>query len=61
MEDLDMDSMDAAMYEMSRYHFEGWQQDLYEQLKSAAEELDVDTCESVLDSWAQKEQEQTMP
>ena len=56
-----MDSMDAAMYEMSRYHFEGWQQDLYEQLKSAAEELDVDTCESVLDSWAQKEQEQTMP
>ena len=41
--------------DMALYHYEDWQMELYKQLKNAAWELDVDSCESILAAWENKE------
>lgn len=55
--ELDMDQMDTVIQELSLYHYQDWQMDLFSQLKNAVEELDVDSCESILDEWENKEAE----
>lgn len=57
IEELDMDRMEDVIQQLSPYHYENWQLDLYKQLKNAVEELDVDTCESILAAWEDKEAE----
>ena len=52
-----MDQMESVIQEMAPYHYENWQMDLYIQLKNAVEELDVDSCESILADWENKEAE----
>lgn len=55
--DLDIDQMEGIILEMGGYSYEGWQKELYGQLKEAAEVLDVDTCESILEDWEEKEKD----
>ncbi len=55
--ELDMDQMEKVIQELSLYHYEDWQMDLYKRLRDAVEELDVDSCESILADWENKEAE----
>ncbi len=54
LEDLDMDKMEEVVHEMNRYSYEGWQQELFTRLKDAVEEIDVDSCEFILQEWENK-------
>ena len=46
-----MDQMEEVIREMERYQYDEWQQELFEQLKYAADEMDVDQCETILNDW----------
>lgn len=54
LEDLEMDRMEEVIHEMNRYHYEGWQKEMYTRLKDAVEEIDVDSCEIILQEWENK-------
>lgn len=54
LEDLEMDRMEEVIHEMNRYHYEGWQKEMYMRLKDAVEEIDVDSCEIILQEWENK-------
>ena len=51
VDNLDMDQMEEVIQQMGQYRYEDWQQGLFEQLKEASEEMDVDRCEAILRSW----------
>lgn len=50
-DNLDMDRMEEVIRQMDQYRYIDWQQELFSQLQNAIEEIDVDTCESILDIW----------
>lgn len=54
LDDLDIDRMEEVIKEMSRYHYEGWQHELFEELRDAVEEVDVELCETILEEWKEK-------
>lgn len=54
MEDLDMDRMEEVVQKMDHYHYEDWQEEMYMRLKDAVEEIDVDSCETILQEWENK-------
>lgn len=54
LEDLEMDRMEEVIHEMNHYHYEDWQKDMYARLKDAVEEIDVDSCEVILQEWENK-------
>ena len=51
LEDLDMDKMEEVIRDMKMYGYRGWQKDLFEKLKIAVEEVEVDNCENILQRW----------
>lgn len=51
IEELDMDQMGEVVSKMDDYDYEGPQQELFEKLKEAVEDVDVDTCEAILKEW----------
>lgn len=51
IEELDMDKMDEVINSMASYCYEGEQSTLFEELKDAAVEFDVDICEAVIKKW----------
>ncbi len=51
LEDLEMDRMEEVIREMNHYHYEDWQEEMYARLKDAVEEIDVDSCETILREW----------
>lgn len=58
-EELDMDSMEEIVSELGRYKFEGKDEEEYEELKEAVDNLDSFTGEEVLEAWeAEIEEEQ---
>lgn len=54
LDDLDMDRMEEAIKRMGQYHYEGWQYEMFEELKEAVEEVDVELCEDILEKWRAK-------
>lgn len=54
IEDLDMDKMEEVIRQMNHYSYSEWQRELFERLKEAVEEIDVDSCEAVLLDWENK-------
>jgi len=54
LEELDMDKMEEVIREMGKYGYEGWQQELFDRLKTAVEDVDVDNCETILLEWENK-------
>ena len=54
VDNLDMDQMEEVIREMGQYRYEGWQQGLFDQLREASEEMDVDRCEEILLSWEER-------
>lgn len=54
LDDLDMDQMEEAIKKMGQYHYEGWQHEMFGKLKEAVEEIDVETCETILEEWKLK-------
>lgn len=54
LDNLDMDRMEEAIKKMGQYHYEGWQHEMFEKLKEAVEEVDVETCETILEEWKAK-------
>ncbi len=55
IDELDMDRMEEVIQDLALYHYEDWQMELFKQLKNAAWELDVDSCESSLAAWEKEE------
>ena len=53
-EDLDMDLMEDVIEEMGGYGYDGWQKELFDRLKEAVNEVDVDSCEAILSEWESK-------
>ncbi len=51
MGELDMDRMENAVHEMTRYDYDDVQAGLLERLKEANENIDVDCCEEVINEW----------
>lgn len=51
VEDLDMDHMEQVISQMAGYRYEGWQRELFAQLKNAVELIDVDSCETIIEDW----------
>lgn len=51
MNHLDMDGMDSAVEELDNYLYEPEQAEIFEQLKNAAEFMDIDACEELVDKW----------
>ena len=49
-----MDQMSEVIHEMKKYRYEDWQKELFGQLDDAVEEIDVDTCERILEEWEKK-------
>lgn len=56
LEDLNLDGMEKVIENMSRYCYEGWQEEMFERLKEAVDNVDVDDCEVILEEWEQKRQ-----
>ncbi len=54
IDDLDMDRMEEVIQRMNQYAYENWQQEQFALLRDAAEVMDVDECETILQSWEQK-------
>ena len=54
IEDLDMDQMENVIHKMSEFSYEGWQQELFSQLKDAVADIDVDACEAIIQNWESK-------
>ena len=50
-ENLDMDQMEDVMKQMEQYRYYGRQKELFEQLQSAVEAIDVELCESIIQTW----------
>ena len=53
-ENLDMDLMEETIKVLDAYHYEDWQKELFDKLKEAVEELDVDTCGEIIAEWEGK-------
>lgn len=51
LENLDIDRMETIMNALKQYQFDEPQQDMLNQLATAIEAFDVDTCETVLFQW----------
>ncbi|MBQ6806606.1 MAG: PocR ligand-binding domain-containing protein [Lachnospiraceae bacterium] len=51
MDDLDMDAMECVMEEMNQYYYVEGQQELFEKLKEAVANIDVENCEFLLQKW----------
>ncbi|MDE7282214.1 MAG: response regulator, partial [Lachnospiraceae bacterium] len=54
LENLDMDKMEEVIKDMNQFSYEGWQHEMFERLKIAVEEIDVDSCEAILKEWKTK-------
>ena len=54
VDNLDMDQMEEVISQMGHYRYESWQQGLFDQLKEASEEMDVDRCEAILRTWEEQ-------
>lgn len=50
-ENLDMDQMEDVIKQMEQYRYYGQQKELFEQLQSAVEAIDVELCESIIQTW----------
>ncbi len=51
LDNLDMALMEEVIRQMNQYRYVDWQAEMFSQLQSAIEEVDVDTCESILQVW----------
>ena len=54
LDNLDMDEMEEVAAEMKKYKYSGEEKELLEELLDAVEELDVDTCEEIMEEWEGK-------
>lgn len=54
LDNLDMDRMEEVINTMGQYRYEGWPHDMFEELKEAVEEVDVELCETILEKWKAK-------
>lgn len=55
VEDLDMDTLEAALEWLGSYLLCGSDKDYYERIKDAAADFDVETCEKLIKEWEAKE------
>lgn len=51
LENLDMDVMEEVVKDMDQYSFGGVQDDFFEQLKTAVDDMDTERCEEILNTW----------
>lgn len=60
IDELDLDQLEKVLRELLAFHYDEWQMNFIRKLRDAAEELDIDTCESILAAWERKEKEREM-
>lgn len=51
LDNLDIDSMESVIRTMDKYHYQGWQEELFRLLKNSVDDIDVDTCGEIIDHW----------
>lgn len=51
MDELDFDQMEDVVHELQRYEYDEEQKEFLEQLKEAAESIDIDACEAIISQW----------
>lgn len=51
LEDLDIDKMEEALNQLTPYKYNEEQQSLLNQLSEAVSNIDIDTCENIIDIW----------
>lgn len=51
LDNLDSDAMESVIEAMDRYHYDGWQKELFSRLRNSVDEIDVDTCAEIIDHW----------
>ena len=51
MENLDMDAMEKVIQDMSQYSYDDAQQEVFEKLQNAVEDIDTEECEEILAEW----------
>ena len=51
MDELDLDQMEEAVKQLASFDYPEDQKEIYEQLRDAAEGMDVDACEILLEQW----------
>ena len=50
-DNLDIDGMEASMEKLSRYSYEGKEQQLFEKLKQAVDGIEVDVISEIVEEW----------
>lgn len=53
LDNLDIDAMESVIHAMDQYRYEGWQKELFDQLKNSVDEIDVDTCGEIIGYWGE--------
>ena len=51
MENLDMDAMEKVIKDMNQYSYGDAQQNIFEKLKNAVEDIDTERCEEIITEW----------
>ncbi len=51
LDNLDSISMELLIGKMEHYKYEEWQKELFDQLKNAVDEVDLDACEEIINKW----------
>ena len=51
-----MDEMEAVLQDMDQYRYVDWQHDLFERLRTAIDDIDVDACEDIMKEWEEHNQ-----
>ena len=51
LENLDLDTMEEAIQSMNQYSYGSVQDEFFEELKNAVDDMDTEKCEEILDTW----------
>ncbi|MDE5747388.1 MAG: PocR ligand-binding domain-containing protein [Acetatifactor sp.] len=51
LENLDLDTMEEAIQSMNQYSYGSVQDEFFEELKNAVDDMDTERCEEILDTW----------
>lgn len=51
LEELDMDTADEIVMKLAEYRYDGWQKELLGKMENAVEDMDVEQCEEIIETW----------
>ncbi|MDE6714173.1 MAG: PocR ligand-binding domain-containing protein [Lachnospiraceae bacterium] len=51
LEELDMDTAGEMVMKLAEYRYDGWQKELLKKMENAVEDMDVEQCEEIIETW----------